>query len=502
MTPIPKSLLRWHTALTLLTGLAVAQVIGFFFVRQSNRAVVRTARAAISAGWLAIPSGPAAEALSTFQYAFWGALFFTLSTGTLLTLSTWAATWVLNHTDPIWRRRVTPALTVGWAGLLVYVNFSGVNWFATLLVLCVPLGTLGVAVTGAPFSPQKPITSYRLTPLAVLLVLAGLWATQNGGELFTTIRDRLLLSNPIGHRVNDFYYRYTLSPAELLKSPRQRTMYTCSLENFDDRAQRERLVARLATRDLLTVDNSDSVDIRMVRQDKMVRLHMDDNQSLEADLAQFMKTPDQWLQRLFDLADRHAPLRHLTFPGVLIAFPVLLYMGVYGLVRRLFAMFLGETASTRVTSLICLVLGIMLIVPLWSAHPQDVDSMALNETLASTQWQHRVAALKQIERQKLDIARYPNYRALLRSPRVVERYWLARALAVGRDEGGYCDLLRLITDPHPNVVCQVYYALGHRGRPEAIAQILTQMRRSDHWYTQWYGYRAMKELGWRQSRSN
>ena len=102
----------------------------------------------------------------------------------------------------------------------------------------------------------------------------------------------------------------------------------------------------------------------------------------------------------------------------------------------------------------------------------------------------------------MEITDYPAYQLLLASPLVVERYWLARAMADSRSETTYHQLLQLIQDVHPNVTCQALYALGQRGRREAIEPIKMQMRASDHWYTQWYGYRALRKLGWRQTRSN
>jgi HEAT repeat protein len=75
---------------------------------------------------------------------------------------------------------------------------------------------------------------------------------------------------------------------------------------------------------------------------------------------------------------------------------------------------------------------------------------------------------------------------------------LARALAFSRDPATFSDLLHLMQDSHSNVVCQSYYALGQRGQQTAIKAIEAQMVQSDHWYTQWYGYRAMRRLGWHQ----
>jgi HEAT repeat protein len=100
------------------------------------------------------------------------------------------------------------------------------------------------------------------------------------------------------------------------------------------------------------------------------------------------------------------------------------------------------------------------------------------------------------------MARYPTYQKMLNSPLVVERYWLARALAKSRAAATYSELLSLLKDPHPNVICQVFYALGQRGRKRAIRPIQKKLKDSNHWYAQWYGYHALRKLGWHQRPSN
>jgi HEAT repeat protein len=60
-------------------------------------------------------------------------------------------------------------------------------------------------------------------------------------------------------------------------------------------------------------------------------------------------------------------------------------------------------------------------------------------------------------------------------------------------------LLTLLDDPHPNIVSMAFYSLGQRGNRQAVPKIMKKIETSDHWYNQWYAYRALKSLGWRQS---
>jgi HEAT repeat protein len=141
----------------------------------------------------------------------------------------------------------------------------------------------------------------------------------------------------------------------------------------------------------------------------------------------------------------------------------------------------------------------------WPMHAGSTGSLQnedLPDALTADAWPMRVAALRHIEKQGLELADYPQYRTLLTSEMPVERYWLARALAVSRSAATFTDLFSLVKDRHPNVRCQVYYALGKRGHRRAIQTIKAQMFVSDHWYTQWYGYRALRRLGWHQALSD
>ena len=81
------------------------------------------------------------------------------------------------------------------------------------------------------------------------------------------------------------------------------------------------------------------------------------------------------------------------------------------------------------------------------------------------------------------------------------RYWLARSLAGAGGPLAGPTLLDLMEDPQPIVVCQAIYSLGRRRDARAVPAILDKINRSDHWYVQWYGYNALKGLGWRQKPS-
>lgn len=494
--------IRRRSGLPLLAGLAAAHLIAVFFVRRSNLDLQQSVHAMHSAGWFTIPLGPAAERLSSFGAAFWGGLFYTLSVGVGLALATWALLYLWQRFAGGRWAMLCPAAGA-WAVLIIWINSRGWVLFPTLFAVCVPLATLMASLQrkgGGPTPAGRSSSRHWIMPLLTLALLTGLWTTQLNGQLFTSIRDQLLFSNPVGRRVNDFYYRYTLNAAQTFKSFAQKTVRTCRLVTGADAGSPERWVRLLADHDVVAAPLDPHPDVAVHIADGQVQLVSAAGDRLDVGRKDFIADPSLWLRRFSAAADRSVPLRRLTFVGLLLGFPILLFVIVDGAVGRLAGLFAGQAAVAWWRCGVCLAIGIVLLIPMAGRSAADYPRQSIDKALAAEGWPQRVAALHLIERRKLDIGAFPQYRQLLRSPFVVERYYLARALALSRTPGTFGDLLGLIHDDHPNVVCQAYYALGRRGNPGAVAPIKAQMAQSGHWYTQWYGYHALRRLGWHQSR--
>lgn len=490
---------RQHSLLPLASGLFTAQAIATLCVWRSNTHIRQSVDALQSAGWLTLPAGPAATTLDTLAAAFGGGLFFTLTIGAGLALGTWAGLYLWR-----WLFRGSPRLfallAAGWLVLLAAVNARGWALFPSLLVTGVPLATAMAALHAPAKAPDRASRRWPVAPIALAL-LGGIWATQLDAGTFSVVRDHILLSNPVGRQVNDYYYRYTLYAAEVFKSFDQKTVRTWRLEGEVPAPTARRLTALLADRDVLETPGFRSVDLTVQPVQSRLVMRAPTGRRIESEAAAFFADPNRWLRAFSEAADPFGPFRRLTFAGLLFGFPVLLFVVVHGAAGRLAGALRQERAAAWLSAAVCLIVGLLLLVPVLAGRPTTIPADALGAALASEDWRRRVAALRHIDTEQIDISRYPQYKALLDSPRVAERYWLARALAFSRDAETHADLLALIDDPHPNVVCQAYYALGRRGDPSAIAPIKVRMVQSDHWYTQWYAYRALRGLGWRQARS-
>lgn len=485
--------------LPILAGLLTTQVIATGFVYRANKHLYDKIAAAENAGYFVIPAGPVTETLTSLKSAALGGLFYTLSIGVGLTLLTWALL-TLWHMLFKRNRALVGIFLLIWAGILFWINAKGVTLYPTLFCILVPLTTAWTLL----MRNQANVFHWhriRMVPVATLVLLTAIWATQLDTQLFTAIRDHVLLSNPVGRSVNDFYYRYTLYPAESFKSLSQMNMRSYHITPPHDATLIKTVTRRMAQFDMLHLPEVKQPDfIITINQGRML-INTTSGIQVETTLKAGMAKPNQWLQQLSRQSDRHAHLRRLTLVGLLLGFPILLYVMVYGGVRILTGRLLEHKKATFAASGVSLMVGLVLFIPMLGNQPTTITANNVSQNLGSDEWPHRVAALRYIEQKKIDIGRYPQYKHLLESQWVVERYYLARALASSRSQSTYNDLKSMLGDSHPNVTCQVYYALGRRGQRTAIAPILSQIATSDHWYTQWYGYRALRRLGWYPSPS-
>jgi hypothetical protein len=484
----------------ILWGLMTTEAVASLHVYFGNLSLYDNLTAIQAAGYLPVPGPAAMGRLREVEPALAGGLFFALTLGAGLTLATATAVWAWVRMFSR-SRAALAVLILGWAAMLIAVNGNGVNPLPSCYFLFVPavVGLISLPWAKGPAGRfNGRAAAIQLLPL---LALAALWGTQFDDDMFLRIRDHLLFSNPIGRAVNDFYYRYTLYAAEVFKPLHQKTLRTCFIEENLDKALGLRVESALRNRDVLSLPDRGTADLVVGWNDRALLLTGARGPALKIAVEDFLSDPDGALTRLSLAWDKNAFLRSAVFLSLLLGFPVALYCLTLGLASKVLGWVMKPAAAQAAATAGCLLIGVAFFLAVWQARVPASRLGDPNRDLVSEKSTIRLAALKRIAEQGLEIGDCPTYRRLLESPIIAERYWLARALGVSRKGETYPDLVRLLDDPHPNVVCQAYYGLGQRGRATAISRILEKMQASDHWYSQWYGYRALKALGWQQPRS-
>jgi hypothetical protein len=352
--------------------------------------------------------------------------------------------------------------------------------------------------------PEKSVKSplpallLRLAPLVVLIIV---WLSLSGTNIFINVRDVFLLSNPAGIAINNFYYNYTLYPAQVFKTLDQKTLKTCHLENIDQKPLQKRLEDRLIRYDYLPVDHFKQVDLTLRKEGIFLIFKNQGREIFKCPMGEFIARPGSQLKIFSSELDRYSLFRQLTFISLLAGLPVLVYILTLCLLQILFFL-AGLPPGRSLTVSLGLILIAGLVSLAWLSHFSGRATPHMQnpiQALGSTHLNIRMAALKTIAAKHLKFTNSQHYKTILKSPHIAERYWAARALGAGRDLKSSKDLLALLDDPHTNVVCQAFYALGQNNVKTVVPEILNRIKASDHWYVQWYAYRAARKLKWKQT---
>lgn len=506
----------------LFCGLAVAQLLATVHVWISNQNLEAILTSMRVAGYFTIPGPLVYPSLTSFKASFLGGLFFTLTIGTGVTLTTFAATYIyltskgkfkkntinsnqkIPEASPVFQHGFNPAallLFMIWIYCLVNLNINGICLMESLYFIAIPAIVIPLTYWWTKGLKAKIRFRRILIPIAPVVMLTLIWGTQWDENLFIRIRDHLLLETHTGRAINDFYYRYTLYPAEAFKPLTQKMLRACHLVDVEQTGRALQIEKILRSRDYLAVSAKETAELEIIGNGSNIIFHKKNAAPLEIPVDEFITNPRDKLEKVSQQGDSRGFFRSLVFYSLLFGFPLTLYAFLYGLINRAMGLIMRPFYAVATTSCLCFLAGLALFWPVWqSKTPPDALS-DLNIALNSNQWHVRVAALQKICDQEKGRADVSHYKKSLVSPHISERYWLARALAFGRTQQTYADLLKLLQDSHPNIQCQAFYGLGNRNRRSAIPSIYKSIQTSDHWYVQWYGYRALRRLGWAQPQS-
>lgn len=485
---------------SILLGLAVAQVLATVFVYLSNTGLHDKVLAIEAAGYLAIPNRHIRPSLLEFWPAFYGGLFFTFTIGAALSVVSLACAWTW---DRLLTRKRGPLIFLAclWLGSLAAVNSRGADLAVSSFFFCVPPVVFFSGLRWIPRQREEKTWPMRLAFLLPLAVTALVWLPRVDGFIFLDVRDFLLLSSPAGQTINDFYYRYTLYPAEAFKSLDQKTLRTCKPPQVKDAVLAERLEKTLLRHDYLSLDKEGPVDLEITAQGQDLVFRQKGRMVLQTSFKAFLTDPAGVLGKFSALTDKHMLLRRAVFFSLIGGLPLALYVLAFTTLSWVAGFFLRPIRAAVAAAVICLALGLSLLAPLYPARAAAAEGFSAQDSLASPSWPARVLGLRTVWRQGMEISGFPAYRKFLTSPHIPERYWLAAALGGSRVPETYQDIISLLDDPQANVVCIAFQSLGRRRGKAGVPEILKRIRAAEHWYVQWYAYRALRGLGWRQARS-
>ncbi|MFZ2633719.1 MAG: hypothetical protein WA081_13175 [Desulfosalsimonadaceae bacterium] len=488
-------------AAALMAGMIAAQFLFTFFIYFSDSYLYNNLTAMKQAGYyLLVPNELVMPTLQQWTPAFCGGLFFTLTVGAGLSLAGWFAVF-------LWRvfpkhRRITCGVFLAFGGYVLFrLNDHGLNPLVTVICLIIPVVAGLTAIKCCAKLPAIVSGDFRMALLhvAVIAVIAMVWIPKVNADVFTTIRDHLLLTNSFGQKVNDFYYKYTLYPAEAFKSLDQKMLKTVDI-SIQDKALNQRLLGRLLHEDYVPVVPTHPADLTVTRQDNRLIFQNNGRTVHTSSVPEFFSAPSDHLMEISKKNDQQHFFRKMTFISLIAASPLLCYILLYAVLTILLVPIPSVGVRSVCAAFVCLMAGGMAALPVYNDTASAIAPSETRRYLGSDQWQDRVSALKYISDSDdgIPIDGLEELPRLVHSPWIAERYWLAKVTGNSRSPQSGQITLSLLDDPQPNVACMALYSLGKRGKPAVIPQIIHKINTSGHWYVQWYAYKALKRLGWEQ----
>jgi len=498
-------------------GLIIAQVLSTLSVYSSNTELFRSTQALLEAGYLAVPNSNTVNTLTTFGAAFFGGMFFTFSIGAGLSLLSFYVEYIWDRFFARNEYFLIPFL-IFWLWCIISVNDKGICRIPTAYFLFIPTAVFAASVL-LPHETSEDTRLKLATHFICLTALTIIASSQMNTDIFLKIRDNLLLSNPAGMKLNDFYYRYTLYAAQVFKSQNQKLIKTCRLSLIDDPLLLQQMKKHLLNNDYLVLDKDDpdiTADLEIIKIQDTLDFKIKVWTILQTSPREFLQYPQDTLKQFSANSDKHAFFRAFTFYSLSAVVLLLFYLTAYSLCQGICRIFIKtagrfinpanagftQNQETEVVSagILCLIMGAIVFISLGIGNKDYRDSDELSVMLASENWRQRVTALRYIAKNNIDIGSFPGYVRLLDSPYVPDRYWLARAMSRSRSPEIYEGLTRLLEDSNFNVVYSAIYALGEHGNKEAVPKILREIAASDNWYVQLYAYKALRKLGWTQTK--
>ncbi|MFH1090219.1 MAG: hypothetical protein V1742_01485, partial [Pseudomonadota bacterium] len=291
---------RLYPVLALFIGLALSQALSTFFVYQSNLEFYDQTSKIAKSGYLVVPNQHISSELKRFGPAFYGGLFFTFTLGAGLSMAALGAAWLYRRLPARRTWRLLP-----WAGLWA-VSIAAANLYGASLLLNCFLWLVPPAVFLAACRWMPGAGSWFMVPafLAPLLILGPFGLAKLDTDVFQDLRDKVLWSSAVGRHLNDFYYKYTLYPAEVFKSLQQKTLKTSRLPADMDQALVKRLKSTLARYDYLPVTEAGPVALELTASGDTLIFKHEGREVFRQKVPEFLADPGPSLERFSRQTDR------------------------------------------------------------------------------------------------------------------------------------------------------------------------------------------------------
>ncbi|MGD9183423.1 MAG: hypothetical protein PVG15_18205, partial [Desulfobacterales bacterium] len=411
---MPKRLNILYPFSTVLLGMFVAQVLATVQVYLSNTDLLDSLTAIKDAGYLTVPNQYVMHGLKDFGPAFCGGLFFTFSIGAGISFCALVLAWVWDRLFSRDQYLLYFYLSL-WLLCLIALNFHGFKFFVTLYFLMIPPAVFVTAARSLTYLNKNNRHRNEIIHIVPVVVLALFLFWQADGRMFSDFRDIFLLSNPVGSRINNFYYKYTLYPAEIFKSLDQKMLKTCRVEKTKKVASARAIEKILIHHDYIPIQSNIAVDLEVIQKGNDFVFKRGNESIYQITSKKFFANSDKAIALFAKKSDVHPIFRRITFLSLLVGLPIAVYVIGHGLISIVLGLFLNIKTSSIIASGIIFALCLILFLSFHLDRSFENSIKNLPDALNSGRWQKRVAALKVIDEKGLEISSFQAYPKLLAS---------------------------------------------------------------------------------------
>lgn len=483
----------------ILVGLIVSQLLSTLWVYISNKELYLITSSIVQTNYLSVPNQHVMPLLLKIGPAFLGGLFFTFTAGATLCVISMIAAWIWSNILKKDKLSLSLLLII-WLMFIWVINYNGFSSLALSYILCIPPLVFILTLLWLPETTEGNIRPRIIKYLFVFVIALIACIRLYNPDIFLSIRDNILLSNPLGKIINKFYYINGLYSANIIKSLNQRVIKTCDLSMIKDNPFTPLIEKKLLANDYLILDNDLSMDLKIIFTADTLVLMNKNKIILTTTPEAFIKNTTKILDDFSQRTDNHSGFRSFIFFSILFLGYLSVYFCFYIPLYLICSFYKPSTLSSIISGIIYLVIVVSLLFFTYNNESNSYSEAELEKSLESGNWRGRVDALKIIARKDIEICKFNARVNILKSPHVAERYWLAKAMSISRSPLIYDELIMLLDDSEFNVRYMAIYALGRRGDRKAMDKVLYILKTSDNWYIQLYAYRALRRMGWHQTR--
>jgi hypothetical protein len=465
--------------LAITSGLLTEHLIWTIVIFKSNLEIAQKSKAILTCtDFFISPCCFAAKGLEYISTAIYSAVFFTFTAGLFFIFAG-----IIAGFFYLKFKNIKSYLIFIYMIILIFTAFLLKNYSINLIssILCF--------VLTVKLKYKIYFSKIYILPLLFMALIPFLY---KGSSFFSDFRDKVLLTNFIGKSINNFYYKYTLYPAEIIKTPLQIQLKVFEIKGFT-KDEEKKIKSILKRYNYFELKNPKiQKDIRIIKQNKKIII-LSNGKNYVFDYKIFLSDYEKIFISISNKIEKNI-LKQTTLAGFLIFLPFLIFYTLISFFNFLFGFVPGTKNIDILASLSFIIVIYLLFFPLTKTYFNK--NLTLEQNLSAKNKFTRIEALKYAYKNKLKI---PITEKCLNSSYDAERLWAV----LNFDINNFDDLEKIIIktkDRNINVRCKAYQKLGSVSPLNQRLYIKTSLfLKSDFklikdWYVQWYAFNFCKKI--------